>query len=96
MFSKLSLLPALSFFFFFGCSGEDIDEIKGKKKEEFNPVANYIVCVASTQACIDAQGEDCFITKNDPQYFTAGGGGVEAFCFDRTAETYLVTETGSM
>lgn len=96
MTPKLPFLPTLSLFLFFGCSGEDIDEIRGKKKEEFNPVANYIVCVATTQACIDANGEDCFIVKNDPQYFADGGGGVEALCLDRTVETILVTETGGM
>ncbi|MEI1278687.1 hypothetical protein V6Z05_10200 [Leptospira venezuelensis] len=96
MLSKLPLLSALSLFLFFGCSKEDIDEIKGKKKEEFNPVASYFFCVASTQACIDDQGEDCFIIENDPQYFANGGGGVEAFCLDRTAETMLVTKTGGM
>ncbi|PJZ49050.1 hypothetical protein [Leptospira saintgironsiae] len=97
MAQKLTLLPALSLFLFLGCSREDIEEeIKGKKTEEFNPVANYIVCVATTQACIDANGEDCFIVKNDPQYFADGGGGVEALCLDRTAETILVTETGGM
>ncbi|PKA16505.1 hypothetical protein [Leptospira haakeii] len=96
MLQKLSLLPILTLFLFFGCSKEDIDETKGKKKkeEEFNPAVNYVVCVAFLQACIDAEGNGCFIVKTDPQYFDNGGGGVEALCLDRTIETYLANETG--
>ncbi|WP_244243448.1 hypothetical protein [Leptospira andrefontaineae] len=73
-----------------------MEEINGKKKEEFNPVANYIVCVAQTNACIESKGEDCFVVRDNSNYFEDGGGGVEAFCFDRTAETIFVTETGGM
>ncbi|TGN04035.1 hypothetical protein EHR06_00980 [Leptospira dzoumogneensis] len=96
MLKKLPILPTLSLFLFFQCSGEDIDELKGKKKEEFNPVANYFVCLTTTQYCIDQSGEDCFIVRDNPRYFDPDGGGVEKLCFDRTAETYLVTETGGM
>ncbi|EIE00759.1 hypothetical protein [Leptospira licerasiae] len=95
MLKKLPI-PILSLFLFFQCSGEDIDELKGKKKEKSNPVVSYSFCVAQTQSCIDADGADCFIVRDNPRYFDAGGGGVEKFCFDNLVETYIVTETGGM
>lgn len=83
-------------FFFVLCSREDIDEIKGKKQDKYDPVTNYFGCVAQAQSCIEAEGEDCFIVKDNSRYFIDGGGGVEAFCFDEIANTYFVISTGSM
>ncbi|WP_244283117.1 hypothetical protein [Leptospira neocaledonica] len=78
------------------CSKVVIEKIQGEKKEKDNPVVSYFFCVAQTNACIESDGEDCFVVRDNPHYFDAGGGGVEKFCLDKIAEIILVTETGGM